>query len=460
MKPNGYWHVFENCRAVAATCSSKSEFHTKYRAAYRASKQEGWFVKLVEEFWSYEGWTLEMCQLEASKYVDMGDFFVHSRFAYIAADKNGWLDIICAHMPSSKRYWTLDRIKEDIRINKYKSRSDFAKKNEPAYRSALYNGWLDNLCSYMKIIRRKKFTKIDCIKASKPYDFIVDFINAEPSMYNAARRNGWLVEVCAHMHHRVKEWTDELLESEAKKYNHKIEFLRECPSAYTVASRKRILDKICAHMNDLGDLYNRAIYAWEFPDKAVYVGLTCDLERREQQHLTDHNSPVYRYIKESGLIPSYVLKYDYVFVSEAKRLEGEVLAEYIHNGWKKLNTSKTGGIGATKAIYTEELIRRLLASCKSREEFRLTYPAVYMACSKRKLMYLIEEAFPRITRIDKAGKVYKPTFRKWTDTKIWDEVKKYTSCTELLANCRSAYRAAEKWGLIDQVKEYYENLPK
>lgn len=57
MKPKGYWHIFENCREEALKCGSKSEFHVKYRAAYRASKQEGWFDKLVEMFWSYDDWT-------------------------------------------------------------------------------------------------------------------------------------------------------------------------------------------------------------------------------------------------------------------------------------------------------------------------------------------------------------------------------------------------------------------
>lgn len=65
MKTFGYWHNYENCRLVASTCLSKSEFHGKFRAAYRASKQEGWFDKLEKEFWSYDGWTLTMCQTEA-----------------------------------------------------------------------------------------------------------------------------------------------------------------------------------------------------------------------------------------------------------------------------------------------------------------------------------------------------------------------------------------------------------
>lgn len=458
MKPKGYWHIFENCREVASKCGSKSEFHEKYRAAYRASKQEGWFDKLVEMFWSYEDWTFEMCHADAQKYSDMSEFYVHSRIAYNAAEKHGWLDDVCSHMPSSERYWTYDKIKEEVKTKQYKTKKEFVHDNPIAYKSAYNNGWLDEICQDMIVLRRKKFTKEECIVAAKPYNRIAEFEKANQAMYNAARKNGWLNEVCAHMYHRVKEWSDELLENEAKKHKHKIDFLRACPSAYTVASRKGILDRICGHMEDLGDLYNRAIYAWEFPDHHVYVGLSCDLERREEQHLTDKNSPVYKYSKKSGLTPICIIKYDYVFVTEAKRLEGEVLAEYINEGWEKLNSCKTGGIGATKIIWTEEVVRKLLKTCGSREEFRTSYMPAYNACSKRKMMHIIDEFFPRMTRIDKDGKVYHPKYRKWDDKKIWDEVTKYTSCTELIENCRGAYRAAEKWGILDKVKEYYKSI--
>lgn len=456
MKPKGYWHIFENCREVASKCSSKSEFHVKYRAAYRASKQEGWFDKLVKMFWSYEDWTFEKCQSEASKYKDMQEFYVYSRVAYNAAEHHQWLDEVCEHMPSSERYWTYERLKEEIK--KYNSKTEFVNKNEVAYRSALHNGWLDELCKDMNVLRRKKFTKEECILAAKPYNFIIDFITADPSMYNAARKNNWLEEVCSHMYHRVKKWTYDMLVAEAKKYKHKIEFLRNAPGAYTAAYNNGWLEEICQHMDDLGDMYNRAIYAWEFPDHHVYVGLTCDLNRREEQHLTDKNSPVYKHAKKTNLTPVFVLKYDYVFVTEAKRLEGEVLNYYIDNGWKKLNTVKTGGIGAVRELWNAESIERIAMTCKSRGEFMDTYPNVYRACSKKKLMYVLDKVFPKNIRVDKSGKVFYPHFRKWTDEKIWNEITKYESCTELMKNCRSAYRAAEKWGLLDKVKEYYTSL--
>ena len=66
--------------------------------------------------------------------------------------------------------------------------------------------------------------------------------------------------------------------------------------------------------------------------------------------------------------------------------------------------------------------------------------------------------FQKKTRIDKSGNILHPHYRKWDDCKIWNEVKKCKSCTELLNNNRNAYRAAYKWGLIDRIKEYYNNL--
>ncbi len=453
-KSIGFWHDFDHCKEVAEKCSSKSEFHDKYRSAYRTSKQEGWLEKLVEIFWSYDNWTLEMCQAEAQKYTDMQDFYTHSRIAYKVAKKNQWLDDICSHMPSSERYWTYEKLKEEVK--KYNNKTEFVQGNEAAYRSALHKGLLDDLCQDMTPLRRKQFTKEECMQAAKQFESIVDFMKAYPSMYNASWKNGWSDEVCAHMHHRTRIWTYDMLVEEAKKYKHKIDFLKASPGAYSAASKKGILNSICSHMDDLGDMYNRAIYAWEFPDNTVYVGLTYNLEKREMQHLTNPDSPVYKYREESGLTPICVVKYDYVFVKEAKRLEGQVLSEYVHNGWKKLNSIKTGGLGSVKPIWNAEKIEMLAKKCKTREEFRTTYPPAYSACSKKKLMYILDKYFPKAERTDKNGKILISHNRKWTDLKIWNEVKKYSSEMELKKKNRKAYLAAERWGLLVQIKTYFD----
>jgi len=80
-------------------------------------------------------------------------------------------------------------------------------------------------------------------------------------------------------------WTDELIKEETLKYNHKIDFIKNGHSAYNAARNKKILDDVCSHMAPLGDVYRRVVYVYEFDDKCVYVGLTCNKERR---HLKRH----------------------------------------------------------------------------------------------------------------------------------------------------------------------------
>lgn len=422
-KAFGYWHNFEHCKEVAKECSGVFEFHEKYRSAYRASKQEGWFDTLYQMFWSPDNWTFEQCQTEAMKYTDRSKFYKYSKLAYKAAKANGWLGKICNHMVDSECYWTYERCKEEFM--KYKTKTELFNANEIAYRSALHHGWLEELCSHMIKLRRDKFQKSDCWQTALKYNRIVDFEKNDQAKYNAARKNGWLTDICSHMFHRVKEWTPELLKEEALKYKYKIDFLRGNASAYTVAARLGILDSICSHMEDLGDMYKRAIYAWEFPDNYVYVGLTCNIERRINEHLRDEASQVFRHCRETGLEPTFRLKHEYVPVNQAKRLEGETLKEYVRNGWKKLNAAKTGGIGSTREIYTEDKIRSLARTCHSRKEFMKLYRGAYSACTKKKMMYVLDEIFPKLRIVDAKGVVHNCAFRKWSDEKIWEVAKKY-----------------------------------
>lgn len=94
-------------------------------------------------------WTEELCQAEALKYQTRFEFQKGSRNAHAAATRQGILDKICAHMtkPKRKLYWTKERLHEEAL--RYQNRSAFANGNEYAYRSALKNGWLDEICLHM-----------------------------------------------------------------------------------------------------------------------------------------------------------------------------------------------------------------------------------------------------------------------------------------------------------------------
>ncbi len=107
------------------------------------------------------------------------------------------------------------------------------------------------------------------------------------------------------------------------------------------------VDEICDHMLFTGDKYNRCIYSYEFSDNHVYVGLTCNLVRRQYDRNSDKNDAVTKYINESGLSPIRKQLTDYLPVNDAMKLEGEYLNNYLINGWISLNRIKTGGLGGS-----------------------------------------------------------------------------------------------------------------
>ena len=93
--------------------------------------------------------TYDFCKLEAIKYTCRGDFHKFSHGAYESARKNGWLDDICSHM---RLLWEIkwDHSSAKKEAKKYKSRGDFHKFSHGAYESARKNGWLDDVCSHMR----------------------------------------------------------------------------------------------------------------------------------------------------------------------------------------------------------------------------------------------------------------------------------------------------------------------
>lgn len=89
-------------------------------------------------------WTKERCQEESIKYQSRTEFKKKSQSAYQSALRNNWLTDICHHMPliiKPKGYWTKERCQEEA--SKYKNRNKFYENNKSAYSTSLKNGWLD-----------------------------------------------------------------------------------------------------------------------------------------------------------------------------------------------------------------------------------------------------------------------------------------------------------------------------
>lgn len=153
-KPKKYW-TKEKCQEEALKYDYRSDFQKNSKSAYGISIRNGWLNDIchhmIEINKPHDYWTKEKCQEEALKYKYMKDFQNYSKGAYFKCFIMNWLEDISKHMNYKKRkstnYWTYDNCKEEAL--KYEKRHQFAKNSNGAYKRAIKNGWLDDICSHM-----------------------------------------------------------------------------------------------------------------------------------------------------------------------------------------------------------------------------------------------------------------------------------------------------------------------
>ena len=239
--------------------------------------------------------------------------------------------------------WTKEKCQEESL--KYESKFEYQKKSGSSYNSAYNNGWLNDICSHMKRPKSYNFkwTKEKCQEEALKYNRRIDFFNENPGVYSKCQKNNWLDDFCSHMISKKLRnyWTKEKCINESLKYKSKIEFSIYSSRAYQLCLQNNWLI-LCNHLIQ-GDLYNRCIYAYEFSDNFVYIGLTFNLNVRHSYHMK--SGSVYEHIKKTNFQPNKIQLTDYIDVEESKIKEGEYLQIYINDGWNVLNKNKTGGIG-------------------------------------------------------------------------------------------------------------------
>lgn len=290
----------------------------------------------------------------------------------------------------------------------------------------------------------KTWTNETCEDEAKKYKTRKDFKIKSTSAYKYAVRNNILEDVCTHMKQKQKEpgyWTKERCQEESLKYKHRKEFQKNSGSAYNVASKNGWLDEICSHMLVIGNLKNRCIYAIEFDDNFVYIGLTYDINRRLKRHLDDINSKVYKHKLETGLDPKIKKLTDYIDYTDASILEGYYLNKYKENNWNILNYAKTGGLGGNNLIWTKEKCEDEAKKYSNRFKFNFESPSAYRSALKNG--WLDEICKHMISTMKKHG--------HWTKEKCEEEAKKYKSKKEFNEKSSGAYWKASvnKW--LDEI---------
>jgi predicted GIY-YIG superfamily endonuclease len=234
------------------------------------------------------------------------------------------------------------------------------------------------------------WTKENCYNEALKYNNRTDLQNNASGCYAAALKNGWLDEICSHMiliHHKNNYWSKEKCSEEASKYVHRIDFIKNSNKAYRAASKKGWLEDICKHMIKIGDTYSRCIYAIEFSDNSVYIGLTYNINKRFKDHITDvkyNSSSVLKYIKKTGLTPFLKQLTDYLDVEIASKLEEIKKKEYEASGWNIINKVKCGGIGGNKIKWNKENCKKAASQFKTKMDFRKNCGSAYTISLKNK----------------------------------------------------------------------------
>ena len=240
-------------------------------------------------------------------------------------------------------------------------------------------------------------------------------------------------------------WTEQMLIEEALKYNSRSTFYKKSKSAYQTAYSRGILDNVCSHMTRLGDIYNRYIYIIEFENNSVYIGLTCDLERRKSEHI---NTSTNKYVKECmDNNINFTFKSDNILYNTLDAIEKEtnLIDEYCKKGYNILNICKAGGLGGCKIKWTYDTIKLEALKYNYRNDFKKGSSSVYQIAKDKKILDDVcsHMVFKQIS---------------WTIEMIKEETLKYNTRKSLRIANPNVYYIAQKRGILDDVCSHMTKL--
>ena len=250
--------TYEECAKEALKYNTRSEMYFSNASAYCSAIGNGWMDKIsshmlltIRKPIGY--WTKELVLEKALMYQRRREFKLNSGDAYSFAWKNGFLNEVCSHMImiKPKGYWTFKNCQEEAL--KYNSRSEFKRKSSSAYGISYNNVWLDEVCKHMILISNPMYywNFENCQTHALNYSNKTDFKHDCGGGYDSAREHGWLDLICVHMIEKKKKngyWTIENCKIEALKYKFRSEFRKKSNHVYNISRNCGFMNEICSHM--------------------------------------------------------------------------------------------------------------------------------------------------------------------------------------------------------------------
>lgn len=366
-------------------------------------------------------WTFELLQEIVNTCSIRYDLQKKSSGGYSYARKNNLLDELFKNHPNngyfSKKHeeWTIDKLQEKANI--YLTRSEFWEKEPGAASIASNRKLIDELFK---------------------------------NHINNGYTNRQVVE---------GYWTKEQLQIEADKFSTRGLFRINNFKAYHSASSKNLLDELFKNHDNKGyknnDKYcenNYVIYVYEFKElNNVYVGLTNNIIRRDKQHIWGNNENMSIFCKENKIaLPKYKIIEKNLKSSEAQEKEIYWVNFYKNNNWKILNIAKPGSLGGNVIKWTKNKLKKITDTCENRRDFRKKYSAAYGTAIRLKLMDELFKNHP-----NQGFKSVPNSY--WTKEKIQEEAIRYKTRSNLNNNNGSAYNAALKMNILNEIFEKTPN---
>ncbi|GAO35483.1 hypothetical protein SCT_0870 [Sulfuricella sp. T08] len=284
---------------------SRTEFQEAHGGAYWWAKKHGLLNDIFPHlanltprgYWS----DINNVLAEAKKYRYRNDFKLAARQAYNIALQNNWLEVF-EHFESRPRSMSLRwKSKENVmaEASKYRTAKEFRSGSFGAWSSAKENNWDDVFWAFDRKIRPAGHWNNykNCCLAALECQSKLEMRQRFRTGYETIKINKW-DELFSHMTdprkgrvaHNIgieasnEGWNVTSLKNAANQYVSRKDFMDTRPGAYKVACEMGVIDEICSHMKRLGNHFMRCIYAIEFEDKSVYIGLTFNLATRRAQH--------------------------------------------------------------------------------------------------------------------------------------------------------------------------------
>lgn len=288
----------------------------------------------------------------------------------------------------------------------------------------------------------------ECKKEALKYKYLHRLRENNISVINAIYKNKWfdLLEILSKIRKPNGYWAYEKCKEEALKYDKKINFINNSNGAYNAARKNNWLNDICSHMCVNGNNKYRLIYAYEFEDKSVYVGLTGNINRRNNQH--QKSGTVFQYKVKTKLKFNLVILTDYIDVNVAIEKETYFLEKYKIEKWNILNKIKTGGIGKVDKIWTYERCKEEAMIYNNRTDFKNKSGGAYSSA------YMNNWLDDICSQMNKKQHIQ----NYWTLKKCQKEALKYNSKKDYSNLSHGSYSSALKNGWLDDICSHMKML--